>query len=118
MNNRSIDNTDKSAALRRSWLSGFPDDVIEYAASCSTLRDVEDGTLIHARGTEADGFYTLASGSVRFTRATADGHATTIAVLDAPNCFGDISLFDGLPRTHDAHGSGTTVLLFHANTDF
>lgn len=118
MQNRGTDDIDKASVLRRSWLSGFPEDVIEDAAACGTLRAVEDGTLIHARGAEADGFYTIASGGVRFTRATVDGHATTIAVLDAPNCFGEISLFDGLPRTHDGHASGPTVLLFHAKTDF
>ncbi|MFC7514296.1 Crp/Fnr family transcriptional regulator [Herbaspirillum sp. GCM10030257] len=118
MHNRGTDDIDKASVLRRSWLSGFPDDVIDDAAACAALRAVEDGTLIHARGAEADGFYTIASGGVRFTRATVDGHATTIAVLDAPNCFGEISLFDGLPRTHDGHASGPTVLLFHAKTDF
>ncbi|RJF98472.1 Crp/Fnr family transcriptional regulator [Noviherbaspirillum saxi] len=118
MQNRSIDQIDKASVLRRSWLSGFSDDVIDVAAACGTLRSAEDGTLIHARGAEADGFYTIASGAVRFTRATADGQSTTIAVLDAPNCFGEISLFDGLPRTHDGHASGPTILLFHAKTDF
>jgi CRP-like cAMP-binding protein len=27
-------------------------------------------------------------------------------------------MFDGLPRTHDGHASGPTILLFHARTDF
>lgn len=118
MSIRSANDIDKVALLRSSWLSGFPEAVIEEAAACGTLRMVSDGTLIHARGAEADGFYTIASGAVRFTRATADGHTSTIAVLDAPTCFGEIALFSGLPRTHDGHASGPTILLFHAKTDF
>ncbi len=118
MPDRSTDDIDKAALLRKSWLSGFPADVVAEAAACGTLRAVNDGTLVHARGAEADGFYTIARGAVRFTRVTADGHATTIAVLEAPSCFGEISLFDGLPRTHDGHAAGPTVLLFHAKTDF
>lgn len=118
MPNRSINDIDRAGLLRKSWLSGFSDDIVAEAAACSSVRSVDDGTLIHARGAEADGFYTIARGAVRFTRATADGHATTIAVLDAPNCFGEIAVFDGLPRTHDGHASGPTVLLFHAKTDF
>jgi CRP/FNR family transcriptional regulator, cyclic AMP receptor protein len=109
---------DKSELLRKSWLSGFPDDLIADAAACGSLRAVDDGTLLHARGAEADGFYTIASGSVRFTRSTADGHATTIGVLDAPSWFGEISLFDGLPRSHDGYAVGPTTVLFHSKSDF
>lgn len=118
MPNRFTDDFDKAALLRRSWLEGYPNHIVEDAAACASLRAVEDGTLLHARGAEADGFYTIARGAVRFSRTTADGHATTIAVLDAPSCFGEIALFDGLPRSHDGHASGPTVLLFHAKTDF
>ena len=114
----SISTIDKAALLRQSWLADLPDDMIAEAAACATLRLYADAELVHARGDACDGFYTIASGSVRFTRATADGHMTTIAVMERPNWFGEISIFDGLPRTHDGHASGPTVLLFHARTDF
>ncbi|TFV88374.1 Crp/Fnr family transcriptional regulator, partial [Oxalobacteraceae bacterium OM1] len=109
---------DKIALLRRSWLRGFSDAILEDAATLCAVRTVDDGTLIHARGAHGDGVYTIARGSIRFTRATADGHATTIGVLEAPNWFGEISIFDGMPRTHDAHAAGPAVLLYHAKTDF
>jgi CRP-like cAMP-binding protein len=118
MSHRSTCDIDKAAVLRQSWLSGFSELIIAEAAACCNVRAVADGTLIHARGAEADGFYTIASGAVRFTRTTADGQSTTIAVLDAPNCFGEIALFDGMPRSHDGHAAGPAVLLFHAKTDF
>lgn len=118
MQNHGPDDIDKGALLRRAWLSDFPDEIIQAAAACAAVRVYHDGAMIHARGAEADGFYTIADGAVRFTRATADGHASIIAVLGAPNCFGEISLFDGLPRSHDAHAAGQTVLLFHSRTDF
>lgn len=109
---------DKTALLRESWLADLPDEVVAEAAACASVRMVEDGTLLHARGDACDGFFTIARGAVRFTRTTADGHATTLAVLEPPNWFGELSLFDGLPRTHDGHAVGPTVLLFHAKTDF
>lgn len=96
----------------------MPEDVVRDAASCGAMRSFDDGELIHARGAQADGFYTIARGAVRFSRTTADGRATTISVLPAPHGFGEISVFDGLPRTHDAHAAGSTVLLFHAKTEF
>lgn len=115
---RRVHDIDKCDLLRTSWLSGFPEEVITDAAACGNLRAVDDGTLLHARGAEADGFYTIASGSVRFTRTTEDGHATTIGVLDAPSWFGEISLFDGLPRSHDGYAVGPTTVLFHSKSDF
>ena len=118
MRTHPVHDIDKSELLRKSWLSGFPEDVIADAAACGSLKSVDDGTLLHARGAEADGFYTIASGSVRFTRTTADGHATTIAVLDAPSWFGEISLFDGLPRSHDGYAVGASIVLFHSKSDF
>lgn len=115
---RIVDQIDKSELLRRSWLAGLPEQAIAEAAACGRLRIAEDGALVIARGAAADGLYTIASGSVRFTRTTADGHATTISVFDAPNWFGEMSLFDGMPRSHDGHASGRTILLFHAKSDF
>jgi len=109
---------DKEALLRESWLAEMPDEIVVEAAACASIRMVEDGTLIHARGDGCDGFYTIAHGAVRFSRTTSDGHATTIAVMEAPNWFGEISVFDGMPRTHDGHALGPTTLLFHAKTDF
>jgi len=118
MSASSPDDIDKAALLRKSWLAGMSDDIVQDALACASLRCVEDGTLVHARGAEADGLFTIARGAVRFTRVTADGHGTTLAVLEAPSWFGEISLFDGMPRTHDGHSCGPTVLLFHAKTDF
>ena len=109
---------DKINLLRKSWLIGMPDDIVAEAAACASLRMIDDGALVHARGVACDGFYTIAHGAVRFTRTTADGHTTTIAVFEPLNWFGEISIFDGLPRTHDSHAIGATVLLFHAKTDF
>jgi CRP-like cAMP-binding protein len=118
MNTASKSELDKPVLLRDSWLSDMPDEIVAEAAACASIKTVEDGALLHARGDGCDGFYTIARGAVRFSRTTADGHATTIAVMEAPNWFGEISIFDGMPRTHDAHALGPTTLLFHAKTDF
>ena len=118
MPNSRVLSVDKIFLLRESWLVDLPDEIVAEAAACGSLRSFEDGALIHARGDACDGFYTIARGLVRFTRATADGHTTTIAVFEASNWFGELSIFDGMPRTHDGHAIGATVLLFHAKTDF
>ena len=118
MPERALDDADIAALLRKSWLSGLPDDIVADAIACAALRHTADGMLVHARGAEADGLYTIAHGAVRFTRTTADGQETTIGLLEPPSWFGEISLFDGMPRTHDGYTCGPTLLLFHAKADF
>ena len=41
---------DKAALLRESWLADLPDDVINEAARCGSLRLYADAELVHARG--------------------------------------------------------------------
>lgn len=110
--------TDKISLLRASWLADLPDEIVMQAAADASVRTFEDGAPIYARGDNCDGCYTIAHGLVRFTRATADGHTTTIAVFEASNWFGELSIFDGMPRAHDAYALGAVTLLFHAKTDF
>ncbi|SNS63204.1 transcriptional regulator, Crp/Fnr family [Noviherbaspirillum humi] len=109
---------DRAAALRASWLSRMPEAAVTEAAACAKVRLVEDGMLIYAHGAACDGLYTLVRGAVRFSRTTADGQASTIAVLDAPTWFGDLSIFDGRPRSYDGYAYGETVLLHHSKADF
>ena len=118
MSNLSVLTADKISLLKTSWLADLPDEIVMEAAAGATVRTFEDGALIYARGDGCDGFYTIARGLVRFTRATADGHTTTIAVFEASNWFGELSIFDDMPRAHDAHALGAVTLLFHAKTDF
>lgn len=113
-----ITDAEKEAVLRLSWLRNLPDVVVEEAAACCSVRAFRDGALIHAQGDACDGFYTIVKGSVRFSRSTSEGHTTTLAVLESPSWFGEISIFDGLPRTHDGVAIGPTLVLYHAHNDF
>jgi CRP/FNR family cyclic AMP-dependent transcriptional regulator len=47
-------------------------------------------------------FYGLVSGSLKASSLREDGKEAILAVLEAGNWFGEISLIDGQPRTHDA----------------
>ena len=49
---------------------------------------------------------------------TLAGRQTTLTYAEPGTWFGDIALFDGLPRTHDAHAHGDTTLLVVRKADF
>lgn len=104
--------------LRQSWLAGAEAEVMADAMTTVRQRILRDGELVFARNDPGDGIYTLASGVVRFSRATLEGRSSMISMLEPVSWFGELSTFDGLPRTHDAHAVGPTLLLHHGEADF
>lgn len=59
----------------------------------------------------AGAFYGLVQGSLRISSLREDGKEAILVVLDAGNWFGEISLLDQQPRTHDATSVGTAEVL-------
>jgi len=66
------------------------------------------GDPVHVAGT---GFYGLASGTIKISTLRHDGREAILAVLEPGNWFGEISLIDGSPRTHDATALSAIDLL-------
>lgn len=56
-------------------------------------------------------FYGVLRGAIKASSLRADGKEAILVVLEAGNWFGENSLIDGLPRTHDATAVGETELL-------
>jgi CRP-like cAMP-binding protein len=57
-------------------------------------------------------------GAVRVSSVSLSGKQVTLTYVEPGSWFGDISLFDGLPRTHDANAHGDTTLLVVRKPDF
>ena len=64
------------------------------------------GAMLSRQGDPAlaagGGFYALAQGLIKVSTLRQDGREAILAVLEPGNWFGEISLLDGSPRTHDA----------------
>ncbi len=56
-------------------------------------------------------FFGLLSGQMKVSSLRDDGHEAILAVLEVGNWFGEISLFDHRPRTHDATALGPVEVL-------
>ena len=56
-------------------------------------------------------FYGVVSGGIKASSLREDGKEAILVVLEAGNWFGEISLIDGQPRTHDATAVGEAELL-------
>jgi len=82
------------------------------------VRRLADGAILGARGTEAQEWCGCALGAVRVSSVSLSGKQVTLTYVEPGTWFGDIALFDGMPRTHDAHAHGPTTLLVVRRADF
>jgi CRP/FNR family cyclic AMP-dependent transcriptional regulator len=69
------------------------------------------GKPVFLRGDPSDGIYCVLSGAIRFSAVAPSGRETIVALVETPEWFGEIALFDGGARTHDAWADITSTLL-------
>ncbi|MET0310587.1 MAG: Crp/Fnr family transcriptional regulator [Burkholderiaceae bacterium] len=91
--------------LANPWFAGLPAAVRGALVSGSELVRLRPGEMLFRQGDAADergsGFYALLSGALKSSSLREDGREAILVVLEPGNWFGEISMLDGLPRTHD-----------------
>ncbi|MFT3955525.1 MAG: Crp/Fnr family transcriptional regulator [Piscinibacter sp.] len=101
-----------------SWFSKLSPALRQAILARATLRRLGDGATLSARGTPAQEWVGVAKGAVRVSSVSLSGKQVTLTYVEPGTWFGDIALFDGLPRTHDASAHGETTLLIVRKSDF
>lgn len=84
------------------WFQSLPEAFSEALLTASVLREVSAEGRLFSRGDPADGLYAAVEGGLRVTGVGEGGKEAVLAVVEPPQWFGEIAVFDGLPRTHDA----------------
>jgi CRP/FNR family transcriptional regulator, cyclic AMP receptor protein len=83
-------------------------------AACELVR-LRPGAMLFRQGDKVPpgkgAFYGLVSGSIKVSTLREDGKEAILVVLEAGNWFGEISLIDQQPRTHDATALGHAEVL-------
>jgi CRP/FNR family transcriptional regulator, cyclic AMP receptor protein len=100
------------------WFSKLSQPLREAILSRATVRRLADGTSMATRGTVAVDWVGVAKGAVRVSSVSLSGKQVSLTYVEPGTWFGDIALFDGLPRTHDADAHGQTTLLSVRRADF
>ncbi len=100
------------------WFSKLSPKLREDILSRAVVRRLKDGMGLSARGTAAEQWCGVALGAVRISSVSLTGKQVTLTYAEPGVWFGDIALFDGLPRTHDADAHGPTTLLVVRKPDF
>jgi CRP/FNR family transcriptional regulator, cyclic AMP receptor protein len=106
-------NIDKGA-----WFSKLSPALRAAILSRAVVRHLADGAPLAARGAPAEQWCGVARGAVRISSVSLSGKQVALTYAEPGTWFGDIALFDGLPRTHDAHAHGETTLLVVRKPDF
>jgi CRP-like cAMP-binding protein len=101
-----------------SWFSKLSPTLQQDILSRSVVRRLVDGAMLSARGGKAEEWCGVAKGAVRVSSVSLSGKQVTLTYVEPGTWFGDISLFDGLPRTHDSNAHGETTLLVVRKADF
>lgn len=96
------------------WYRGLPVDLQDYLLAHSSLVRLTKGQRLYRRGDNFSGLYAILDGALAMGTVGADGREALHAVLGPTAWIGEISLFDGLPRPHDALAM-TNVLVLHVH---
>ncbi len=100
------------------WFCKLSTDLRQAILQCAGVRRLPDGAPLASRGTPAEEWCGVAAGAVRISSVSLSGKQVTLTYAEPGIWFGDIALFDGLPRTHDADTHGATTLLVVRKPDF
>jgi len=100
------------------WFSKLSQPLRAAILACARVRRLADGGSLATRGAMAEEWCGVALGAVRISSASLSGKPVTLTYAEPGTWFGDIALFDGLPRTHDADAHGSTTLLVVSKPHF
>lgn len=93
------------------WFAALPPDVREAMVRESEVLRLRRGEMLFRQGDAPGGLYALVRGGMKMSTLREDGKEAILAVLEAGTWFGEISLIDRQPRTHDATSIGQSDVL-------
>jgi len=93
------------------WYSHLPVELQNSLLAMARVRRLPPGHRLFQRGDPPCGMYAVLEGAVRVGSVNEQGKEALLSVVEAPHWFGEICLFDGQPRTHDAMAVGQCTLL-------
>ncbi|MCV2883081.1 Crp/Fnr family transcriptional regulator [Aestuariibacter sp. AA17] len=100
------------------WFSSIPAHLANALISAGKQRALPKGQRLHGKGEEAEGLYCLLKGRIRVSNVNRDGREMVLTWLEPGSWFGEISMFDSLPRTHNSFADETCDILVITQTRF
>ncbi|MCO7520782.1 MULTISPECIES: Crp/Fnr family transcriptional regulator [unclassified Pseudomonas] len=102
----------RTQLLHGQWFRQLPVTVQDSLLALGRPRALVAGQCLFQRGDAPCGLYAVLEGAMRVGAVSSAGKEALLTLVEAAQWFGEISLFDGQPRTHDAFAEGPTRLLW------
>ena len=110
---------DERAAINSGrWFSTLSPSLRHDILRCAYVKRYKDGELITARGEPPEQWIACARGAVRVSSTSISGKQITLTYVEPGIWFGDVAIFDGDRRTHDAYAHGECTTLCVSKADF
>lgn len=90
--------------------SMLPPEMFDRLCAAGTRMSYADGALVQTRGDARPGLSIIRGGAVQIGNPGHDGSFVITSILGPGHCFGEMTLFGDLPRTHDAVAKGATLI--------
>lgn len=91
---------------------------LEEISRMAVRRKVLRNKTIVRAGDKTDSLFVIVSGSAKVLNRDAEGHEVILSLLGAGQCFGEMGLIDGSPRSADVVTNENCQLLVIAKADF
>ena len=99
------------------WFNSLSPSLRHDILRCAYVKRFQNGDLICARGDAPEEWMACAKGAVRVSSTSISGKQITLTYVEPGIWFGDVSIFDGDRRTHDALAHGDCSVLCVARAD-
>jgi len=96
---------------QRGWLAEQPADLRRRLLAAARVIERRPGESVYTMGDPADGLYALLSGRMKFVNYLANGREVGTWVTEPVDWFGEVSMFDGLPRRQSTVALDPSVIL-------
>jgi CRP/FNR family cyclic AMP-dependent transcriptional regulator len=93
------------------WFDALPDALRKSLLDAAILVRLNAGQMLFSQDDHLQGIYAVISGGISLGRNREDGKEALLTLINPPNWFGEITLFDRMNRTHHAYAVGDTVLV-------
>ena len=97
--------------------AGLSDVQLEQIAIMAVRRKTPRNTTIVHAGDSTDSLFVIVSGSAKVLNRDVDGNEVILTLLSAGECFGEMGLIDGSPRSADVVASESCELLVITKPD-
>lgn len=108
----------ESALARSSLLGSLPPDVLKSLAGQARRRTYRRGEVVCHQGDPGDTLHVLQSGRVKVAVYGESGDEAVLTILGPGDCFGELALIDGEPRSATVEALETVETVTLRRADF